>query len=162
MAKKWKLREADAPQANAVSELTGLPLALARLLVMRGLTAAPAVQGFLQPKLAHMLDPFLLPDMACAVDRVWAAIDAKQTICIFGDYDVDGVTSSSLLVRVLRELGAEVVPFIPDRLDEGYGLSADALERCLDEFVLRKLRAVVVADKHVFILLGVGCQPDDL
>ncbi|MEI6891098.1 MAG: single-stranded-DNA-specific exonuclease RecJ [Pontiella sp.] len=112
---------------------SGLSEPIAHLLVLRGVQTLDAAEAFRNPRLANLTDPFLLPDMEKAVSRLWKAIDAEETITVFGDYDVDGVTSASLLTRILRALGATAKPFIPDRLDEGYGLSLDALERCLKE-----------------------------
>ncbi|HEY5653241.1 MAG TPA: single-stranded-DNA-specific exonuclease RecJ, partial [Pontiella sp.] len=92
------------------------------------------VETYLNPLLKDLSDPFLLPDMDVAVRRLWRAIDNREMITVFGDYDVDGVTSSALLTRVLSTLGGRVQPFIPDRMDEGYGLSQEALARCLEEY----------------------------
>jgi len=115
------------------ADRVGLPMPLARALALRGHHAPDEIEAFLNPRLAGLSDPFLLPDMQEAVSRIWKAIDADETITVFGDYDVDGVTAAALLTRVLAALDADVKPFIPDRLDEGYGLSLDALGRCLEE-----------------------------
>ncbi len=105
---------------------------VAECLVRRGLSE-PAVAGrFLQPRLRGLTDPFLLPAMGTAIDRLLAAIEKQQRIALYGDYDVDGVTSLTLLVRVLRAYGAQVATFLPHRVDEGYGLSADGVARCVE------------------------------
>ena len=106
---------------------------IARILVLRGFQTLEAAEVFTDPRLANLTDPFLLPDMETAVSRLWKSIADEETITVFGDYDVDGVTSASLLTRIFIALGAKAKPFIPNRLDEGYGLSSDALNRCLRE-----------------------------
>jgi len=131
--KRWKLLAANHGLTAKLAAETGLPEPVARVLVLRGFDTAETAREFMEPRLADLTDPFLLPGMDKAVRRIWQAIDRKETITIFGDYDVDGVTSAALLTRVLCELGAIVKPFIPDRFDEGYGLSKDALERCLED-----------------------------
>jgi single-stranded-DNA-specific exonuclease len=132
-SKQWKIKETDESVVkDLVSQLT-LPLPLVRVLAMRGFKDAKETEDFINPRLANLSDPFELPAMEMASERLWKAIDAEEIITVFGDYDVDGVTSAALLTRILTELGAHVKPFIPDRLDEGYGLSQDALERCLEE-----------------------------
>jgi len=133
MSRVWKLTSVDDHSVQEVAEQYSLPLSLARLLTARGFTDLDQLQAFLNPRLAELSDPFLLPGMQVAVERIWNAIDAKETITVFGDYDVDGVTSAALLTRLLTALGGNVKPFIPDRLDEGYGLSPDALNRCVEE-----------------------------
>ena len=131
--KRWVFREANDARVDALSDALGLSASIAQVLVHRGFGAEEAADDFLNPRLAGLSDPFLLSDMELAVERTWRAIDEQEHITVFGDYDVDGVTSTALLVRVLSLLGARVDSFVPDRLEEGYGLSADAVERCLDE-----------------------------
>lgn len=127
--KRWLLKTADERQALALSQRLGLAEVLGRVLAGRGvdLDAAP---GFLEPKLKSDLpDPLHLKDMDKAAVRVAAAVQAGEQIAIFGDYDVDGATSSALLRRFLEAAGARVVVYIPDRLEEGYGPNAPALLR---------------------------------
>ena len=85
---------------------------------------------------------FLLPNMAAAVERLFRAREQSEPLVIFGDYDVDGVTSTALLVEVLRSLGWMVDFYLPNRMDEGYGLSADGVENCLKKFPVKLLLAV--------------------
>ncbi|RKX43912.1 MAG: single-stranded-DNA-specific exonuclease RecJ, partial [Verrucomicrobia bacterium] len=131
MSRIWKLKPIGEPVVRETATITGLPMPLARALALRGYRAPDEIEAFLNPRLSGLSDPFLLPDMQKAVSRLWNAIDAAETITVFGDYDVDGVTAAAVLTRILTALGADVKPFIPDRLDEGYGLSRDALDRCL-------------------------------
>ncbi len=134
MSRCWKLKAIDEPVVRETASRAGLlPMPLARVLALRGHLAPDEIEEFLNPRLAGLSDPFLLPDMQEAVSRIWKAIDADETITVFGDYDVDGVTAAALLTRILAALAADVKPFIPDRLDEGYGLSQEALDRCLEE-----------------------------
>jgi len=91
------------------------------------------LEGYLRPKLRDLADPFLIPDMKIAVERVLLAVDRKEEICIYGDYDVDGVTSITLMRRILRAYGLEPRYFLPRRGPEGYGLSTAALKRCMEE-----------------------------
>ena len=101
---------------------------LAAILANRGLGDQAAVAGFLQPRLQQLLDPLALLDMEKAVERLLRAVEEGASIAVFGDYDVDGVTSSALLVRYFRALGIEVRVYIPDRLTEGYGPNSAAMK----------------------------------
>lgn len=133
MPRHWKLKDIDEQSVREIAGRTGMPIPLARALALRGHHDPDETEAFLNPRLADLSDPGLLPDMQKAVSRIRQAIDTGETISVFGDYDVDGVTSTAVLTRILSALGADVKSFIPDRLDEGYGLSYEALERCLEE-----------------------------
>ena len=115
---------------------------LAQCLLNRGISEAEDVEKFLAPRLKHLADPFLLPNMGVAVDRLLAARAAEQTVVVFGDYDVDGVTSTALLVEVLRTLGWTVEAYLPHRMDEGYGLTREGAENCLAKYPAQLLLAV--------------------
>lgn len=104
---------------------------LATLLCRRGFQNAAKAEQFLQPKLKSLADPFLLPNMEAAVTRILQAIDSRERIVLYGDYDVDGVASLALFTRVLRAYGAGPGTFLPQRMDEGYGLSPESINRCL-------------------------------
>jgi single-stranded-DNA-specific exonuclease len=106
---------------------------IARLLSRKGFGCAEEVQKFLRPRLSALSDPFLLPQMHAAVSRIFAAIDRKERIVVFGDYDVDGVTSLALLDEMLRAYGNVPELFLPLRIEEGYGLSRESVERCLEQ-----------------------------
>lgn len=123
----WQFREADNRLAEAFAQRYGLPELVARILAARGVKLEEA-EEFLNPSLKNSLpDPSHLLDMDAAAERVAAAVTQGERIAIFGDYDVDGATSSALLVRYLRALGTEPVVYIPDRIREGYGPSSEAL-----------------------------------
>lgn len=100
-----------------------VPEIIARLLVNRGITTTNEAIQFFKPNFTWLHDPFLMIDMDRAVERLSAAIQKKEKILIYGDYDVDGITSVSMTYQLLRQLGADVSYYIPDRLHEGYGLS---------------------------------------
>jgi single-stranded-DNA-specific exonuclease len=104
---------------------------LATLLCGRGLVDAATVNGFLNPRLAELGDPALLPGVADAVARLRRAMRAGERILVYGDYDVDGVTSTAFLISVLQRFGIHPQYFVPRRMDEGYGLSVDGIERAL-------------------------------
>jgi single-stranded-DNA-specific exonuclease len=134
-----------APQSELCSSLAGAagisPL-LAQCLLNRGLREPEAVSRFLEPRLKDLADPFLIPNMAAAVDRLLAARACAELVVIFGDYDVDGVTSTALLTGTLGPLGWRVENYLPHRLEEGYGLSREGVERCLEKFPAKLLLAV--------------------
>lgn len=109
------------------------PAILEHLIRQRGLPAGVDLEGYLRPRLKDLADPFLIPDMKPAVERVFAAIDRGEEVCIYGDYDVDGITSITLMRRILMVYGLTPRHFIPRRGPEGYGLSASALARCMAE-----------------------------
>ena len=132
MLKVWKTVEGDQALAQTLSSQSGLPVPLVSLLVSRGFTTAETIDRFLNPRLSDLADPSRLPDMGKAVDRIWQAIDKNEAIVVFGDYDVDGVSSTALMVQVLTKLGARITPFLPHRIEDGYGLSIEPLKRCLE------------------------------
>src|SRR5437870_1277359 len=108
----------------------------------KGFASADEVERFLHPRLKSLSDPFLLPNMQAAVDRILDALDHHEHIVLFGDYDVDGVTSLVLLAEILRAHGAAPHLFLPLRVEEGYGLSRESMERCLEQHRPRLLIAV--------------------
>ena len=115
---------------------------VAECLVRRGLSEPETATRFLQPRLRSLSDPFLLPAMDAAVSRILAAVEKRERIVLYGDYDVDGVTSLTMLTLLLRAYGAQVATFLPHRVDEGYGLSADGIARCVEEHRPQLLIAV--------------------
>ncbi len=123
----------SAPESVDLAKALDLHPRIAALLWQRGYRSAEQVRAFLEPRLQSLGDPFLLTDLRRAAERILKAVAAKERIVIFGDYDVDGITSSALLWRILRRLGAEVDTFLPLRMEEGYGLSQDGVERCVEQ-----------------------------
>ena len=125
----WEHQTGDETQASTLASVLGIDPVIARLLVLRGIAGPEEAERFLHPSLDHLHDPFQLVDLPQAVDRLLRAIDRGERIAVHGDYDVDGVTSTVILRRLLELLGADVVHFIPDRIKDGYGLEPAAIER---------------------------------
>jgi len=115
---------------------------IARLLLRKGFRSTGEVQTFLRPRLSSLSDPFLLPEMRAAVARILAALDSRERIVLFGDYDVDGVTSLALLAEMLRGYRGAPELFLPLRMEEGYGLSRESVERCLEQYRPQLLIAI--------------------
>lgn len=123
------MQQADDRLALAFSQRCGVPDVVGRVMALRGVTLETA-QDFLEPTLRALLpDPFHLRDMDKAVARLMAAIKAGEKICVFGDYDVDGATSSALLIRFCRAIGVQLAYYIPDRMTEGYGPNVVAMQK---------------------------------
>jgi len=117
--------------ARSITREFNLAPCLAPLLVRSGLLEHDRAQRFLFPRLRDLGDPFLISGIRAAVDRIFYGIDHGQKIALYGDYDVDGVTSVAFLARILQAYGATPTTFLPLRLEEGYGLSREGVERCL-------------------------------
>ena len=127
--KRWKMSPANKElQTELGRELNILPLT-AQLLVNRGLVDFGRASSFLRPDLSSLHDPLLMKDMDRAVERVSRALVNKESIAVYGDYDVDGTTSAALVYLFFKEIGVEVTTYIPDRQSEGYGLNADAVRK---------------------------------
>jgi len=142
MKYRWSLAPAQPLLAGQLANHLKLSPLLAQCLVNRDLSDPAAISAFLEPRLKGLQDPFLLPNMATAIDRLLLARERNERLVIFGDYDVDGVTSTALLILVLRALGWSADYYLPHRMDEGYGLSQDAVENCLRKFPVSLLLAV--------------------
>ncbi|MEL6184756.1 MAG: DHH family phosphoesterase, partial [Myxococcota bacterium] len=124
----WLRRDHDASTAERLAREGGLPEGIARLLAARGITSKEDADRFLDPRLEHLPHPFLMKDLERAAERLADAIAGGEKVCLYGDYDVDGVTSSSLLGEFLGAHGLEPDIYIPKRLKEGYGLNAEAID----------------------------------
>lgn len=133
MPAKQKWVVADPPDHNLVSEYAehfGLLPVVVTLALQRGFTGLDELKRFFYPQLKDLSDPFLLSGIPSAVQRIFAAVDDKETVILYGDYDVDGVTSIALLTHILRAYGLDPGYFLPARMAEGYGLSLEGIERC--------------------------------
>jgi single-stranded-DNA-specific exonuclease len=122
--RRWRIE--PAPDDGAVRALAGdltVPVPFARLLVQRGYVTGEAARRFLRPSRDHLHDPFGLPDMARAVERLARAVRTGETVLVHGDYDVDGQCATTILTRVLRAAGGRAAPFVPHRIRDGYDLS---------------------------------------
>lgn len=125
--KQWVVASADSRSDSLAKSLKISPL-LAQILINRGITDPQTARVFLNPKLTELIPPEEMPNAASAADRIKQAVDNKEKITVYGDYDVDGITGVSILWQLLTLLGAEVDFYIPHRIDEGYGLNADAIK----------------------------------
>ena len=127
--KIWKLREgADADNVRQLSSELGVDPVLAELLVQRGVRTFEQARSFFRPSLDDLHDPFLMTDMEKAVSRVHDAVVSGEKILVYGDYDVDGTTAVSLVYSFLRKLTRSVDFYIPERYDEGYGVSYKGID----------------------------------
>jgi single-stranded-DNA-specific exonuclease len=129
MPKLWRIAAHDPDRIAALERSAGVPAVVAQLLLARGIHDPAAAQLFLEPKLAGLRDPDLLPGVPAAADLLLEAVRAKRRITVYGDYDADGMTATAILLRCLRLLGADVSFYLPHRVDEGYGLNDDALRK---------------------------------
>ncbi len=143
MQKRWILREADQGLVSLLSDRLKIPPLVARILVHRGLKDPEGARRYLSSSLRSDLpSPFLMAGMEQAAGRLVRALERKELICVWGDYDVDGTTGTAALVSFLREVGGEVIYYIPHRIDEGYGLNPEGLKRLSSQGV----RLVVSVD----------------
>jgi len=168
MNTKWEFYSPlDSDALNEMMRHFRIPRPVARVLYNRGFVTESEVSRFLAPSTAHLHDPFLLKDMNLAVERIIQALRERERILIYGDYDVDGITSVSLLYLFLRDLGGEVSFYIPNRASEGYGISVAGIEEAsrrgcglivsvdcgitsVDEVIAARERGidVIVSDHH--------------
>ena len=133
MNKKWECYEANEKQVEYIARKYSISKLLAMILVNRNIVEEEKVNVFLNPTRRDFYDPFLMPDMGKAVDRIIHAIENNERIMIFGDYDVDGITSTTVLKKFLTDRNALVSEYIPNRLYEGYGLNKQAIKKIVDD-----------------------------
>lgn len=142
MTRKWSFQPHDESAIRGLTSQMKVSPLLAQVLIARGYRTAPAAQAFLDARLTDLHEPTLLPGVSEAADRIVAAVHSRRRITIYGDYDVDGVTATSLLWHCLQLLGATVDYYIPSRMEEGYGLNTGALQQLYDEDPKRLLISV--------------------
>lgn len=129
MQKEWKYKDPGDPnQVKLLSAALGVDIAIANLLVQRGVTTFDEAKMFFRPKLSDLHDPFLMKDMDKAVDRLHRAIENQEKVLVYGDYDVDGTTSVALMCSFIRKFIKDYEYYIPDRYIEGYGISSQGIE----------------------------------
>lgn len=128
MNKKWEVKISDDELTNKIANEFNISKLVARILANKGLKESNEIEVFLNPRRSDFHDPFLMPDMKIAVDRILKAIETKEKVAIYGDYDADGITSSTVLKRFLSERGLDADIYIPNRLNEGYGLNEKAIK----------------------------------
>ena len=133
MNKKWQIHEINDEEINRISNEHGINKLLPTILYNRNIIEDKDIKTFLNPTRKDFHDPYLMPDMKKAIDRIEEAIKDKEKVIIYGDYDVDGITSITVLKKFLSERGLEVDSYIPNRLDEGYGLNKDAIDKIVGQ-----------------------------
>lgn len=142
---KWNYKHPTPPQQQAANELAekiGMSPIIGQLLIQRGIKTESSAKRFFRPMLSELIDPFLMNDMDVAVDRLNDAMGRKERIMIYGDYDVDGCTAVALVYKFLQQFYSNMEYYIPDRYDEGYGISKKALDYAAQQGV----KLVVVLD----------------
>jgi len=149
---QWRITERDPDRVEALARALGVSPVTAHLLVLRGFDDVEAAQGFLRPSLSALLDPGGLPEVDLGAARLARAVEAREPVLLFGDYDVDGTTGAAVLKEVLEALGGDVAVHIPDRA-EGYGVNTARLERAAAEGV----RVVVTIDNGIAALEEAAC-----
>ncbi|MEE1530979.1 MAG: single-stranded-DNA-specific exonuclease RecJ [Clostridia bacterium] len=129
MNKKWEVCKENKNDIDKISKENGLSNLISSILASRGIIEKEDVREFLNPTRDDFHDPFLMPDMEKAVDRILKAIQTQEKTIIYGDYDVDGITSITVLKKFLEERNLQVGEYIPNRLNEGYGLNKEAVKK---------------------------------
>jgi len=128
MKKVWKLKP-PSPYAPQLARETEISTLKAQILINRGISDSSSIKSFLSPRLSNLIDPMLLKDMDKAVELILKAIQNREKITIYGDYDADGITATTLLLNLFSSLDIPASYYIPNRINEGYGLNPDAVEK---------------------------------
>ena len=155
---QWNLRPSASLADRRRMELAGIPPLPAAVLCARGISTPEQAAGFLSESIELFHDPFLLKDMDRAAARIGKALEAGEVIAVYGDYDVDGITATCLLTEFLREVGGQVVSYIPDRTEEGYGLNTSAIQRLKTQQVslIITVDCGITADSEVEFAAALG------
>ncbi len=143
VAKKWVLSQVDTGISESLQKTTGLSPVIAQLLTSRGIVSPDHALQFIDAKLSTLRPPEQLPGAKLAADLLYDAVRQNKKIAIYGDYDCDGMTSTAILFRCLKIVGADVIYFVPNRLDDGYGLNCESIQS--------------LADRGAQFLLSVDC-----
>ncbi len=158
MNKKWIAHDRDYFLLNDIQDYFGISELVARVLVNREIDTHERIERFLNTNMDHLHDPYLLKGMKQAVDRIALAVRNRENICIYGDYDVDGITSTSVLVKLIKRLNGNVTYYIPNRMEEGYGLSQAAVEKLIGSGIdlivtvdcgIRSIEVIQYAREHL-------------
>ena len=142
MKYRWALFPPDELTTDVLSKSLGISRIVAQCLINRGIRDKEYGKLFLKPELKNLANPSLLPDMTKAVERLFVALESEEPIVIFGDYDVDGVTSTVLLYDLFKRFNFDVNYYLPNRMEEGYGLNFESVKKCLQRFPTRLVIAV--------------------
>ncbi len=129
---RWLVNRTNQEFLEYLSRKASISVAFAQILVNRGVKDADSIKAFLNPSLENLHDPYLMPDMETATERIRIALQRGETVFVLGDYDADGITSTALLVSALRKLGLKTYFYIPHRITEGYGVSLRGIQRAQD------------------------------
>jgi single-stranded-DNA-specific exonuclease len=148
----WSVATREQALRDRLAAALNITPLLAQCLANRGLVDAEPIDRFLQPRLKNLADPLRIPNMRAAVERLLAARERNELLVIFGDYDVDGVTSAALLFESLTALGWRVECYLPHRMEEGYGLSSDGIDNCLRKFPTKLVLAVDCGSTSVEVI----------
>ena len=141
--KRWRFQPHDAERISRLEQAAGVSPIVAQLLISRGVYEPEQVRTFLDAKLTGLRDPELLPGAAAAAERIHVAVRDRRKIVVYGDYDADGITGTAILLSCLRLIGGDVSYYVPNRLEEGYGLNCDALRS--------------LAEKDASLIVSVDC-----
>ena len=133
MKKKWEFISNDANQIKELAEKNNISTLLANIFINKGITDEKDIELFINPTRTDFHDPYEMPDMEKAINRIIKAMDQKEKTIIYGDYDVDGITSITVLKKFFLDRGFDVGTYIPNRLNEGYGLNKDAIKEIADQ-----------------------------
>ena len=133
MSKRWRIANCEPQGIAALQQAAGVPAIVAQLLLSRGIDNADEAKQFLEPKLTGLRDPAELPGATLAAELLFAAVESQKKITIYGDYDADGMTSTAILLRCLRLVGAKVDFYVPNRMEEGYSLNAGAIRKLAEQ-----------------------------
>ena len=133
MNKKWEFYEENDEKIINIAKKHNISELLTKILINRGITEDKEIDTFLNPTRNDFYNPYLMPDMEKAVERIIKAINNQEKVMIYGDYDVDGITSITVLKKFLNERGLQTGHYIPNRLEEGYGLNENAIRSIAEQ-----------------------------
>ena len=134
MNKKWEICKIEEEKTNKIVDENNLSYLLSSILANREITTKEQIRKFLNPTRDDFHNPFLMPDIEKAVERILKAIENQEKVIIYGDYDVDGITSITVLKQFLAERNLHVGEYIPNRLNEGYGLNKPAINEAVNRY----------------------------
>ena len=130
--KRWLVSRQQKEAAQEISKASKISATLAQVLINRGLSNIPEIDAFITPKLNFLSNPYEIPDMEKAAQRLLLAKNKGERVAVYGDYDVDGVTGTAILLLTLKDLGIDVTYYIPHRYSEGYGMNNNAVKKLFD------------------------------
>ena len=162
MNARWQFAQPCPEIVSALADKLEVSPLFASCLVNRGCSEIDKASEYLSPKLAGLSDPLLLPNMDRAVERLLRAHERREPFVIFGDYDVDGVTATAVLTEFFRALGWQCSHYLPHRLDEGYGLSQEGVENCLEKYPVKLLLAVDCGSTALEVIENVSARGVDV